>query len=252
MSEETSDEQSDDSVPQKPVRGTASRPSPFAGESAPPQPDEDATVTITAPDGSVREYRLTDGVKAGYEEMVQSQIDNACHWYEMWWDGTSLVIEYEGFIRDEAVRPEVEELSQGEIQQMMRNGQQPKMDGIPKRHNPGQSSPQPHPAQMGGMAEPSIAIDASQEDREAEHFDEGVVPVWNKTAIDVQRRANDNPLQVEDLFIRPWDDEAGQEPVNSEHEDGEVDEEMFELDFREHTDGEQTVREGARGDRWDM
>lgn len=256
MSEETPEEQSDENTPQKPLRGTASQPNPFKGESAPEGPTEDATVTIRAPDGSVREYRLTEDVKEGYEDFAEAKLEDACEWYDMWWEGTKLVIEYKGFIRDNDLRPDHENMTAEQIQQMLMSGQQPTMDGIPKKPNAGEQGQQPNPMSMmqGNMPSPNITIDLNErpgDDDDVNKLDEGVIPIWNKTIIDVQERADARPLQVEDLFIKPWSDEEGQMPLNSEHEDGEMDEEMFEVDFRDHTDDkDETVAENGRGDRW--
>lgn len=257
MSEDAPDEDEADTVPEQPLRGTASRPNPFAGEDAPETPDDDATVTINAPDGSVREYELTENVKSHYERRFEGPLDRECEWYEMWWDGTKLVIQYVGTLRDDTLRPNHEELTQQEIQQMLMRGQSPSVDGIPKKRNPGKSGqPQrPRHPMGGGRPQMNLSVDVSQalEDTDMTHLDEGLMPVINRTTIDIQKRADELPLQVEDMFIQPWDSDAGQEPINSEHADGEVSEEMFEVDFRNVTDDpETTVPDGARGDRWDM
>jgi len=255
MTEDTSDET--DST--KKLRGTASLPNPISGEEPPEGPSESIpTVTIHAPDGSLRTYKLTDDVKEGYESMIEEKFDSMeVFWYEMWWVGSELVIEYEGCVRDDELRPEVEDMDPEKIQMMMMQGQRPKMNGVPKRQNPAEQGDGMNPKKMmnGDTPEPSVTIDLndSSDDTDVNVLDEGVLPVWGTTRIDVQNRANENPLQVEDLFIKPWSDEDGQMPLNSENKDGEVDDDVFEVDFRDHTDDKnETVRDGARGDRWNL
>lgn len=257
MSEETPDENSDDGDTRK-LRGTSSRTSPFSGESAPEEPEEEARITICAPDGSARTYKLTESVKQGYEEMVEDKISSACEWYEMWWQGTKLIIEYEGFIRDNDLRPEHEDLSREQIQQMLMKGDDPTTDGVPKRPNPGLQAGNASPRGMmdGNMPEPSVTLDLNEYvggESETQKLDEGVIPVSNTTSIDIQKRADERPLEVEDEFLQPWNNEEPPEPVNSEHTDGEVDSETYEVDFRNMTDSkDKTVNQGARGNRWTL
>lgn len=249
-------EENDDSDPTMQLRGTASRSNPFAGESAPDEPESDATITIHAPDGSLRKYELTDDVKNQYESMFKEKMESAkVNWYEMWWDRTSLIIQYEGCIRDKSLRPDTEGMSPQKLLQMAQRGQQPKMDGIPKRQNSNENSGiSMRDLMQGGMPDPSVNMDISEyDDGNLEKLDEGIIPVTNRVEIDIQARAHENPLMVEDLFVKPWDSEAGAMPINTDHEGGEVDDEMFEVDFRDHTDDENTtVRSGARGDRWNI
>lgn len=249
MTEDTS-EPSDE--PRKPLRGTASRPNPFAGESPPDGPDTEATVTIRDNDGSVREYELTDEVKRGYEKFVSAKFDKAeVGWYELWWDGTELFIEYEGNIRDTQLRPDHEELSREELMQMLHQGQSPKINGIPKKMDM-DAAPSPQDMMQGHMPQPQVEIDLTEQiDNDLEYFDEGVIPVYNTTSIDVQKRANERPMLVEDMFIRPWESGNADDPINTEHADGEVEYEIS--DFRDFTDEkESTVSQGARGNRWNL
>lgn len=256
MSEDTS-EQSDE--PRRPLRGTASQPNPFSDESPPEhEGEEDVTITINAPDGSVREYKLTERVKGYYEDAIEESFESKdVEWYEMWWEGPELVIEYEGKVRDMDMRPG------GNDQQQQNQGQavvHQNQDGTTSfAFGGGQQQQQdPHlprdmrPPFAPRRGVPQIFLPIPDQSDGTNRFDESMVPVWNKTSVNVQRRANKNPLMVEDLFIEAWDpDSEGQDPINSEHADGEVDYEI--TDFRDETDDrEETVRKGARGNRWNI
>lgn len=220
----------------RPLRGTASRANPLKGGSAPPERN-DATVTINAPDGSVREYELTDTVKGFYETMVEQKFHNLdADWFDYWWNGTELIIEYQGKVRDADLRDMGDEDDEDEDEPSPFS--QP--SGMPR---------QPHPAWFGRMGVRSVGIFPDSDNDDEEYLDAGMAPVCNRTTIDIQDRADQRPLSVEDLFIRPWEDGEGQMPVNTDHADGEVQHEI--QDFRD-TSEDETLAKGERGNRYHL
>lgn len=223
----------------RPQRGTASRANPLTGE-RPPGTADTPTIRIKAPDNSVREYELTDRVKERYETMVDQKFESLdVDWYDYWWQGTKLVVEYQGKVRDSALRDMEPERDPGQGQpEDMGPPQQP--SGMPRS---------PHPVWFGRRGVHQLGMSPGDSDNDdEEYFDGCLAPVCNRTTIDIQERADRRPLVVEDLFVRPWDDDSDT-PINTEEgkEDGEVE---FEIeDFRDVSDDE-TLAEGERGNRF--
>lgn len=213
MSEDNTETADEADTPRRSPRGSATRRNPFADSSPPEQAtDDEPTVVIMDPDSeSVREYELTETVKRSYERMFESKFEHGnCEWYDFWWDGTELVIEYSGYFRDDSLRPDYEDKSSDDIMEMMfSRASNREMDGIPRARHPVQDGHRG--ARRRGR---SMQVDLSGEGPPHDYLDEGVLPVHNVFRFDVQDRADANPLATEDLFIRPWSDD-GQEPVRT-------------------------------------
>lgn len=258
MSEDKIEDPTDEDE-SKPSRGTASRPSPFSGVS-PEQdtdPEEEPIITIISPDGFARKYLLTDDVKQRFENKYTAKFESGkCEWHDMWWSGTKLVIEYYGHFRSREYRPDVESMSQSQMASMFRRGHQMKTDGIPRAQHPALDGKRMTMQDMmqGNIPQgANITVDMTEEEPTYEYLDEGVVPIHNIVEIDLQDRADAHPLSFEDLFTKPWASNEGDTPINSEDVDGELSDDLFEVDdFRDFTDGKETVAEGARGDRFNL
>lgn len=229
------DSNTDATPMEKPSRGTASRLGLDAG--VPENEDVDSvTITIEDADGSLREYELTDMVKGHYEDYIDSSMENMeVNWYEYWWEGQELVVEYEGKVRDKELRIGGD-------------------SGRGRRANSSEQIPRdPRPPWSPRQQTRQIFLDVEDGDDEekVERFDEAMVPIHNVTRFDIQERANKRPMAVEDLFIQPWNSEEGQMPVNSDHKDGEMN---FEVeDFREEMGSkDKTATGNQRGRRWNL
>lgn len=222
----------DDSEPDitVPNRGTASRGIPFVG-SAPEQPDEERIV-IRDPNGPVRVYDLNENVKEALEAPIRSSLEELAEWFEIWWEGTEMVVEYEGHVR------------QPEARQTGGNPQQGQHQGLPRY---------PEPPWTPRQGVPQAAIDLNQlyensnkEFPDAQGFDKGLLHVHDFARIDVQDRANDAPLEFEDTLIL-----IDEEPIDeaaTDTQDVEIDMD----DVRDMTDGKETLKEGARGNRYNL
>lgn len=213
-----------------PDRGTASRGSPIVG-SAPDDPDENRII-IRDPSGPVRVYELNENVKEAMEGPVRASLDDLADWYEIWWEGTTMVIEYEGNVR----KPEARKTGG--------NPQHGQHQGLPRY---------PELPWMPRQGVPQAIIDINQlfqqqnqEPPEAKGFDKGLLPVHDFARIDIQERADDNPLEFEDILIH-----INEEPLdeaNGQPQDVELDMD----DVRDMTDGKETLKDGKRGTRYNL
>lgn len=243
------------------ARGSAADAPAFAGD--PPARDDDigaAVITIEAPDGSIREYELTDDVKARYEQYIQSSFENYdVEWYETWWEGTVLCVEYQGFVRDSEARPDDDDdqTHQSPLAAMMSG-----MGGVGFSINGGNTTHQGSvPGRRGQPWAPRRRTrqarvnvdDMHSKDYGYEQFDEGLLPIWKTARLDVQERADYSPLAVEDLFVKPWDPENAHDPIAADY-DVETDDPLFDVDdYRDHTDSaDKTVSRGRRGNNWNI
>lgn len=181
-------------------RGTASAGNPLVG-SADTDREEEQYIKIDDPNTSeVRLYRLTNDIRKRYETMYEVQLDRiGCEWYEMWWEGRKLAIKYEGPART----PE-----------MRHNKEMPP------------APPEQNVSAEGGrgigifvFGGPAFTVDIDEitdNDVEEFNFDKGIHSIVNFVKFDIQRRADERPLAVEDLFIAPWDDdEKAPEPTKT-------------------------------------
>jgi len=213
-----------------PNRGTASRGNPIVG-SAPDDPDEQKIV-VRDPSGPVRVYDLNENVKEAMEGPIRATLDDLADHYDVWWEGTEMVIEFMGNVRKPSARK-----SGG-------NPQQGQHEGLPR-------APEPPWVPRQGVPQVVVPIDQilqqmNGEKPEAKGFDKGMLNVHDFARIDIQERANDNPLEFEDTLILIGEepiDEAAQETQNVE---------LDMDDVREMTDGKDTVKEGARGNRYNL
>jgi hypothetical protein len=221
-----SDEDPDIDIPE---RGTASRGSPIIG-SAPVDEDEQ-TITIKDPDGGIRTYDLNENVKEAMQGPIESCLDRIADWYEIWWEGTEMVIEFQGKVRKPSAQ------STGTAQQRDKQDELPRHPEIPWM--PREEIPQ-------AIIDIDEMIENSDDDfSDVKSFNKGLLPVHDFERIDVQNRAEKNPLEFEDVLIM-----IDEEPVESSSADEEM--ELDIDDIRDMTDEKDTVRDGARGNRYNL
>lgn len=208
-------------------RGTASRGNPLI-ETAGDEDYDEPYIRIEDPNtGDTRVYKLNESVKENFESLYEHQLETLnAEWYETWWEGTKLVVEYEGPARTPEMRENEE----------MPPGQRP-------RKRSGSA------AGMGGMfmmvfgGGPRIQVDVDEYyDGEDFGFDRGLFSVHRIARFDLQERADARPLRVEDLFIEPWNDDDAQEPVKNIEGDGSTEAEM---EFHDE-------KKAGRGKNWNI
>lgn len=255
-----------------PSRGTGSAGNPVLGGETTNHEDE-PTITINDPNtGAVRVYRLTERVKSRYEGMVDQIMQGRdVDWYEHWWEGTELVVEWKGRLRGEKHRPEMtQQEMMEELQDMPEEQQADAMEEMQDKTKGIPAEPRPPFMPREGVLQVGVQTDGQEQDPfgefgeggpdydDEEYLDDGVLPMHDFTRFDIQERADRRPLQVEDVIIEPWKDwgeDEPPEPVSVELPDG-VDQTdsgdvytIPEEDLREGTD---TVKEGGRGDRYHL
>lgn len=216
---------------QEPTRGTASKGSPVAGTV--PEQNQREKIIIKDPRGGHRVYDLTEDVREYLESTHRTTLEAESEWYEMWWEGNELVIEYCGNVREPGSRnfdPE-----QDQHQGLPRY---PSVPWMPREKTP----------------QATIDLDELEEKMQEngqsvpdpKSFDKSLLPVHNITRVNMQDRADKNPLSFEDIFIA-----LDEEPV--EQEDDDTDASAPDIDdVREMTDGDETLQKGKRGNRYNL
>lgn len=209
-----------------PTRGTASRGNPLSGSA--PEEQSNNSIVIRDPRGDVRVYEMNDNMRAELRKPIEASLDKYADWYETWWNGTVLMVEFEG-----QVRTANKKSPPGQNQQSM--PQYPQEPWVPRNRTP----------------QAVIDIDdlAQQSDKDygSGSADKMMFPVYDFVELDMQDKADRNPLGFEDKLIL-----IGEEPVeNVETTDAEDTAPDID-DIREMTDGEETVAEGARGRRYNL
>jgi hypothetical protein len=213
-----------------PERGTASRGIPFLGSA--PADEQNDKIIIRDPEGPVRGYKLTESVKDELEAPFRKPLEDHADWYEMWWEGTELCIEYEGPVRE----PESRGFQPQEDDDGNALPRYPEVPWMPREQTP-QATLDMH----------EIMSDTPPDQRpQPRSFDKSLIPVQNITRIDMQERADKNPLQFEDLFVVLDEEPIGDIDDTVRRQEPDID------DVREMTDGKDTVREGARGNRYNL
>jgi hypothetical protein len=249
--------------------GNASEGNPITDSAAYPEPSGEPTVTINPQNQSQRTYKLTERVKQRYENAVTESLESLeTDYYDMWWQGTTLHVEYQGKVRSPEIRPG-ENQSKKSTNQQSSAGQKVaqgkgssvvaiRQQAIQNKKQKGNTNskdsklprePRPPFAPRKGEPQVKMPIDDNIQDRK--FFDEGLVPTSGFTEFDIQERANRAPLSVEDVFVEPWsEDYPKQTPIS---DDSEADE-MYEVeDFRDSTDSQdETLQKGERGNRYHL
>lgn len=265
----------------RPLFGTASKGNPITDKAAYPESSGTPTITIRPENQPERTYELTEDMKEKYEDAVARSLErlDANH-YDMWWQDTTLHVEYHGKVRAPEVRPgpdqsrsavqqqqpqqkqqqqdqqqrqrpahPLQQLAQQMEQQMQQAAQQQQQDDVVLPR-------EPRPPFTGRQGEVQVQFPIPQDAApDLKFFDEGLLPVHGFAEFDIQERANRDPLGVEDLFVEPWsDDYPVRTPIDYEPSDDATNEEMFEVnDFRDKTDSkDQKLREGERGNRYHL
>lgn len=262
-----------------PLFGSASTGNPITDEAAYPEPNDDPVITIAPDNQPARSYKLTERVKERYENAVSTSLDrlDAEH-YDMWWQDTTLHVEYYGCVRAPESRPGPDQSSGSTAQHQQQQQQNQQQGQTSQQQHPmqqlmqqmQQQSPQqqqqgqqdfvlprePRPPFSGRQGEVQVQMPVrNDDDGDLKYFDEGLLPVSGFTEFDIQERANRAPLAVEDVFVEPWsDDYPVQTPIDFDESEQPSNQEMFEVDdFRDETDSkDKTLRKGQRGNRYNL
>jgi len=263
-----------------PLFGSASTGNPITDEAAYPESNGDPIVTINPENQPARTYKLTERVKEGYENAVATSLDrlDAEH-YDMWWQDTTLHVEYHGCVRAPESRPGPDQSADSSNQKQQNQQQQQN----PQQQGQGQPSQQQHPMQRmmqqmqqasqqgqqdfvlpreprppfsGRQGTVQVQMPVPQDETDdLKFFDEGLLPVSGFTEFDIQERAKRAPLAVEDVFVEPWsDDYPVQTPIDFDESEQPSNQEMFQVDdFRDETDSkDKKLRKGQRGNRYNL
>jgi len=261
-----------------PLFGTASKGNPITSEAAFPESNGEPIVTINPENQQARTYKLTERVKEKYEDTIANNLERLdADYYDMWWQDTTLHVEFSGCVRPPEARPGPDQ-SRGSTKQAQQSQQNQQQQGQ------GQPSQQQHPMKQMMKQMQQQASQSGQQDfvlpreprppyagRQGEvqvqlpipedaapdlaFFDEGLLPVSGFTEFDIQERAKRDPLGVEDTFVEPWsDDYPVQTPIDYDESQDAADQEMFEVeDFRDRTDDKnETLNKGQRGHRYNL
>lgn len=251
-----------------PVFGTASEGNPITDDAAYPEAAGEPRITIDPDNQPERTYKLTERVKKDYENAVENSLERLeTEYYDMWWQGTTLHVEYEGKVRAPEGRPGPDQSASSKSQKQMQDKKQQQQQMNPlqamAQQQRGQPSQQemvlprePRPPFVGRRGEPQVQMPVPEDAApDLKFFDEGMLPVSGFTEFDIQIRANRAPLAVEDMFVVPWsDDYPVQTPIDYEPSDDTVEEEMYEVeDFRDKTDDKnEQLSKGKRGNRYHL
>lgn len=254
-----------------PLFGSASRGNPITDDAAYPEAAGEPRITINPENQPERTYKLTERVKEDYENAVENSLERLdTTYYDMWWQGTTLHVEYEGKVRAPEGRPGPDQSASSKqqqqaqqqqqknhqqmnsLQQMMQHQQQ----GGPRSQDDVVLPREPRPPFSGRRGEPQVQMPVPEDAApDLKFFDEGLLPTSGFTEFDIQVRANRAPLTVEDMFVEPWsDDYPVQTPIEYEQSDDTVNEEMYEVeDFRDQTDDkDEKLNKGQRGNRYHL